>query len=108
MVIGCKAGAPRRSAFTGKYRRSDLEGGPGGGSGQSSRKDVAAGNGFLTVRGLDIAIGLPSTIPGRLILEWAAAAERARFSTLGIIDRIVSGPRIRRRPQHRSPSWSRR
>lgn len=41
---------------------------------------------------MDIGIGLPSTIsgvPARLILEWSAAAERAGFSTLGVIDRIV-------------------
>jgi alkanesulfonate monooxygenase SsuD/methylene tetrahydromethanopterin reductase-like flavin-dependent oxidoreductase (luciferase family) len=41
---------------------------------------------------MDIGIGLPSTIPGipaRLILDWAAAAERVGFSTLGVIDRIV-------------------
>jgi alkanesulfonate monooxygenase SsuD/methylene tetrahydromethanopterin reductase-like flavin-dependent oxidoreductase (luciferase family) len=43
---------------------------------------------------MDIGIGLPSTIagiPGRLIPEWAAAAERAGFSTLGTIDRVVYG-----------------
>jgi alkanesulfonate monooxygenase SsuD/methylene tetrahydromethanopterin reductase-like flavin-dependent oxidoreductase (luciferase family) len=41
---------------------------------------------------MDIGIGLPSTIPGipgRLILEWATAAEQAGFSTLGTIDRVV-------------------
>jgi alkanesulfonate monooxygenase SsuD/methylene tetrahydromethanopterin reductase-like flavin-dependent oxidoreductase (luciferase family) len=41
---------------------------------------------------MDIGIGLPSAIPGipaRLILDWAAAAERVGFSTLGVIDRIV-------------------
>lgn len=41
---------------------------------------------------MDIGIGLPATIPGtpgRLVLEWAVAAERAGFSTLGTIDRIV-------------------
>src|SRR3954462_1338453 len=41
---------------------------------------------------MDIGIGLPSTIPGipgRLVPEWAAAAERAGFSTLGTIDRVV-------------------
>lgn len=43
---------------------------------------------------MDIGIGLPSTIPGipgRLIAEWAVAAERAGFSTLGTIDRVVYG-----------------
>lgn len=41
---------------------------------------------------MDIGIGLPSTIPGAragLLLDWAGAAERAGFSTLGAIDRIV-------------------
>ena len=41
---------------------------------------------------MDIGIGLPSTIPGipgRLILEWARAAEQAGFSSLGTLDRIV-------------------
>ncbi|MFL6072321.1 MAG: LLM class flavin-dependent oxidoreductase [Mycobacteriales bacterium] len=41
---------------------------------------------------MDVGIGLPSTIPaiqGRLIPEWAVAAERAGFSTLGTIDRVV-------------------
>lgn len=43
---------------------------------------------------MDIALGLPSTIPGiagRRIVEWAAAAERAGFSSLGTIDRVVYG-----------------
>jgi len=41
---------------------------------------------------MDIGIGLPSTIPGipgKLIPEWARAAERAGFSSLGTLDRIV-------------------
>jgi alkanesulfonate monooxygenase SsuD/methylene tetrahydromethanopterin reductase-like flavin-dependent oxidoreductase (luciferase family) len=41
---------------------------------------------------MDIGIGLPSTIPGipgRLILQWASAAEQAGFSSLGTLDRIV-------------------
>jgi aryl-alcohol dehydrogenase-like predicted oxidoreductase len=62
--------------LTGKYRRSDLESGPGGGSGQPSRKDVAAGNGFLTGRGLDIAevvkdiAAEAGTTPSRVALAW--------------------------------------
>ncbi|GAA2669763.1 LLM class flavin-dependent oxidoreductase [Streptomyces aculeolatus] len=43
---------------------------------------------------MDIGIGLPSTItgiPGKLIPEWAVAAEQAGFSTLGTIDRVVYG-----------------
>jgi len=41
---------------------------------------------------MDIGIGLPSTIPGisgRLIVDWARAAEQAGFSSLGTLDRIV-------------------
>lgn len=43
---------------------------------------------------MELGIGLPSTIPGvpgRRIGEWASAAERAGFSTLGTIDRVVYG-----------------
>ncbi|MFL6124798.1 LLM class flavin-dependent oxidoreductase [Actinophytocola sp.] len=43
---------------------------------------------------MDISIGLPSTIPGipgRLVLDWATAAEQAGFSTLGTLDRLVYG-----------------
>ncbi len=43
---------------------------------------------------MDIGIGLPSTIPGipgRLVLDWATAAEQAGFSTLGTLDRLVFG-----------------
>src|SRR4030095_1384691 len=60
---------------------------------------------------MKIGIGLPSTIPGipgRLILDWARAAEAAGFSTLGTLDRLVygnldtvptlAGPRSRARP----------
>jgi alkanesulfonate monooxygenase SsuD/methylene tetrahydromethanopterin reductase-like flavin-dependent oxidoreductase (luciferase family) len=41
---------------------------------------------------MNIGIGLPSTIPGisgRLLLDWARAAEEAGFSSLGTLDRIV-------------------
>jgi alkanesulfonate monooxygenase SsuD/methylene tetrahydromethanopterin reductase-like flavin-dependent oxidoreductase (luciferase family) len=43
---------------------------------------------------MNIGVGLPSTIPGipgRLILDWARAAEQAGFSTLGTLDRLVYG-----------------
>jgi alkanesulfonate monooxygenase SsuD/methylene tetrahydromethanopterin reductase-like flavin-dependent oxidoreductase (luciferase family) len=43
---------------------------------------------------MDIGIGLPSTIPGipgRLIPQWATAAEQAGFSSLGTLDRVVYG-----------------
>jgi aryl-alcohol dehydrogenase-like predicted oxidoreductase len=62
--------------LTGKYRRSDLESGSGRGRGQPSRKDVAAGNGFLTARGLDVAevvkgiAAETGTTPSRVALAW--------------------------------------
>lgn len=43
---------------------------------------------------MDVAIGLPATIPGTTgeeIVEWARRAERRGFSSLGTIDRIVYG-----------------
>ncbi len=39
-----------------------------------------------------IGIGLPATVPdiqGQLLLDWACKAEEARFSSLGIVDRLV-------------------
>jgi alkanesulfonate monooxygenase SsuD/methylene tetrahydromethanopterin reductase-like flavin-dependent oxidoreductase (luciferase family) len=41
---------------------------------------------------MDIAIGLPATIPGTsgsLVLEWAKQADSGPFSSLGILDRMV-------------------
>jgi alkanesulfonate monooxygenase SsuD/methylene tetrahydromethanopterin reductase-like flavin-dependent oxidoreductase (luciferase family) len=41
---------------------------------------------------VDIGIGLPATIPGTrgsLILDWAKRADSGRFSSLGILDRLV-------------------
>jgi alkanesulfonate monooxygenase SsuD/methylene tetrahydromethanopterin reductase-like flavin-dependent oxidoreductase (luciferase family) len=41
---------------------------------------------------MEIGIGLPSTIPGvsrDSVLEWARRADRAGFSTLGTVDRVV-------------------
>ncbi len=41
---------------------------------------------------MKIGIGLPASIPGvepRLLLDWATQAEAARFSSLGLIDRLV-------------------
>jgi alkanesulfonate monooxygenase SsuD/methylene tetrahydromethanopterin reductase-like flavin-dependent oxidoreductase (luciferase family) len=43
---------------------------------------------------MDIGIGLPSTIPGvsgRLVPDWARAAEQAGFASLGTLDRVVYG-----------------
>jgi alkanesulfonate monooxygenase SsuD/methylene tetrahydromethanopterin reductase-like flavin-dependent oxidoreductase (luciferase family) len=43
---------------------------------------------------MDVGVGLPSTIPGvpgRLIMDWARAAEGAGFATLGTLDRVVYG-----------------
>src|SRR5215210_44925 len=41
---------------------------------------------------MDLAIGLPATIPGTegsLVLDWARRADSGPFSSLGIIDRLV-------------------
>src|SRR5919109_4124742 len=41
---------------------------------------------------MDIAIGLPATIPGTrgsLVLDWAKRADSGPFSSLGILDRLV-------------------
>lgn len=41
---------------------------------------------------MKIGVGLPGTIPGTsgdLIVKWAKRAEELRFSTLGVIDRVV-------------------
>ena len=41
---------------------------------------------------MDIGIGLPATTPGvqgQFLLDWASRAETERFSSLGIIDRLV-------------------
>jgi len=60
--------------LTGKYRRSDLGNGSGGDA--SSQKGVAAGNGFLTPRGLDITEAVKDiaaevgTTPSRVALAW--------------------------------------
>lgn len=43
---------------------------------------------------MQVGIGLPSTIPGipgRLVMDWAKAAEQAGFSSLGTLDRLVYG-----------------
>ena len=64
--------------LTGKYGRSDLQPGTGprAGGGPPSRKEVAAGNGFLTARGLEIAQVVKDvsaeigTTPSRVALAW--------------------------------------
>jgi hypothetical protein len=41
---------------------------------------------------MDIAIGLPSTVPdtdGNTLVEWARTAEGAGFSSLGVLDRLM-------------------
>src|ERR687884_392235 len=41
---------------------------------------------------MDIGIGLPATIPGTrgsLVLDWAKRSDSGRFSSLGILDRLV-------------------
>jgi aryl-alcohol dehydrogenase-like predicted oxidoreductase len=79
MGLGVICWSPLASGvLTGKYGRSDLEtgNGPEAGSGQPSRKEVAAGNGFLTARGLDIAEVVKDiaaeigTTPSRVALAW--------------------------------------
>lgn len=64
--------------LTGKYSRGDLQtrNGARAGSGPPSRRQVAAGNGFLTARGLDIADAVNEiaaevgTTPSRVALAW--------------------------------------
>ena len=75
MGLGVICWSPLASGvLTGKYSRSDLAPGPEGAA--SSRKEVAAGNGFLTPRGLDIAETVKDiaaelgTTPSRVALAW--------------------------------------
>lgn len=62
--------------LTGKYGRADLQAATGPDGGAASRKQVAAGNGFLTARGLDIARVVKEiaaelgTTPSRVALAW--------------------------------------
>ena len=79
MGLGVICWSPLASGvLTGKYGRSDLQAGAGPQpeSGQSSRKQVAAGNGFLTTRGLDIAGVVKDTAaqigatPSQVALAW--------------------------------------
>jgi aryl-alcohol dehydrogenase-like predicted oxidoreductase len=56
MGLGVVCWSPLASGvLTGKYSRGDLQAADGAGDGPPSRRQVAAGNGFLTARGLDIA-----------------------------------------------------
>jgi aryl-alcohol dehydrogenase-like predicted oxidoreductase len=75
MGLGVTCWSPLASGvLTGKYSRSDLAPGPEGAA--SSRRQVAAGNGFLTPRGLDIAETVKDiaaelgTTPSRVALAW--------------------------------------
>ena len=79
MGLGVICWSPLASGvLTGKYGRSDLQtgAGPEPESGQSSRKQVAVGNGFLTTRGLDIAEVVKDiaaeigATPSRVALAW--------------------------------------
>lgn len=62
--------------LTGKYNRADLGAGPGGSAADGSRRDVAAGNGSLTERGLAIAdvvqevAGELGRSPAQVALAW--------------------------------------
>lgn len=90
MGLGVIPWSPLASGvLTGKYRRADLGSGPGGGSGQPSRKDLAAGNGFLTGRGLDIAevvkdiAAEAGTTPSRVALAWTLLNPAVTASLVG-------------------------
>lgn len=62
--------------LTGKYSRADLGAGPAGSAADGSRRDVAAGNGSLTERGLAIAdvvqevAGELGRSPAQVALAW--------------------------------------
>ena len=78
--------------LTGKYSRSDLQTGtrPGADGGPPSREEVAAGNGFLTARGLDIAQVVKDvaaeigTTPSRVALAWALLNPAVTAPTVGV------------------------
>jgi aryl-alcohol dehydrogenase-like predicted oxidoreductase len=62
--------------LTGKYSRADLDAGEGTGAPTGTRKNVAAANGALTARSLDIADAVTKvateigTTPSRAALAW--------------------------------------
>jgi aryl-alcohol dehydrogenase-like predicted oxidoreductase len=74
--------------LTGKYSRKDLEIGGGNASAEGSRKDVAAGNGALTERGLAIADVVKAVAqemgksPAQVALAWT------------LLDKAVAAPII--------------
>jgi aryl-alcohol dehydrogenase-like predicted oxidoreductase len=99
--------------LTGKYRRSDLDSEPGEGSGPSSRKAVAAGNGFLTARGLDIAAVVvdiaaeAGSTPSRVALAWtllnpAVVTSLIGARTLAQLDDNLGALQLRLDSSHRA------
>jgi len=77
MGLGVVAWSPLAGGvLTGKYGRADLDNGPRADDGPFTRRDQAAGNGFLTARGLDIADAVRDvaaelgTTPSRVALAW--------------------------------------
>jgi aryl-alcohol dehydrogenase-like predicted oxidoreductase len=77
MGLGVIPWSPLASGvLTGKYRRADLDAGDGTGAPTGTRKNVAAANGALTARSLDIADAVTrvaaeiGTTPSRAALAW--------------------------------------
>ena len=77
--------------LTGKYQPADLalDDGPGPAGGPPSRRQVAAGNGFLTARGLEIAAVVQQvaaeigTTPSRVALAWTLRDPAVTASLVG-------------------------
>ncbi|HEY3506682.1 MAG TPA: aldo/keto reductase [Actinocatenispora sp.] len=77
MGLGVVPWSPLGSGvLTGKYTRADLDAGDGGASPEGTRRDVAAANGSLTARGIDIADTVVKvaaeigTTPSRAAIAW--------------------------------------
>ncbi|WP_433465310.1 aldo/keto reductase [Spirillospora sp. CA-128828] len=98
--------------LTGKYHRSDLESSSAGG-GRSSRKEVAAGNRFLTARALDIAAVVKDiaaeigTTPSRVALAWtlinpAVVASLVGARTLAQLDDNLGSLQVELTPEQRA------
>jgi aryl-alcohol dehydrogenase-like predicted oxidoreductase len=96
--------------LTGKYGRADLESGADGG--EWTRRDHAAGNGFLSARGLDIAEVVKDvaaeigTTPSRVALAWtllnpAVAASLVGARTVAQLDDNLNSLQLDLGPEHR-------
>jgi aryl-alcohol dehydrogenase-like predicted oxidoreductase len=76
--------------LTGKYSRADLDTGGGSGDPSGSRKNVAAANGSLTARALDVAdvVGKVAaeldTTPSRVALAWTLRNPAVTSPILGV------------------------